>query len=512
MVLQRMRMHTRPYSLPSFQQALPDLREVIEKGRTQCGVPGMGVAVLHKGELVFAEGFGKRNAQEPFTSETLAPIGSLTKAFTATAIGELVAEGKMDWDKTPVNKFLPDFELKSPILTSQLTLVDLLSHRTGLRTDIDVSWYKSTASRRNLIKRLKHVEMNPKLGSRTVYNNIMYAVAGEAAAEVEGIPYEKVVETKVLAPLGLTNTGFSPMEMKKQANYAMPLSAASWNDAQNGVFAMGSLDEIYMVRAPAGDMYSNVLDMARWGKAVMDHGRLDGKQILNEASVQETLRPYTIMDGVEPRSEFGPTVTYGLGWTLGVFKGQTFYTHGGSTSGFMSNIDIFPDADLVIVVLSNTNSSSLINCLPMYIAEKLLDLPTTQDWMSDLAVKGTKAIYDIRETALGWDHLPKRIPDKPAAQELQAYEGTYTHPALGEITVRLEADSLTTTTTTTQKMDALFAKLGPFDSKLEHYHFDSFVVTLNDVDVKLTDLVTFRTANDGSVVGLHTMGEEFKKL
>jgi hypothetical protein len=180
----------------------------------------------------------------------------------------------------------------------------------------------------------------------------------------------------------------------------------------------------------------------------------------------------------------------------------------------MSNIDIFPDADLVIVALTNTNSSSLINCLPLYIAEKLLDLPTTQDWISDLALTGTKTIYDIREAALGRDHLPKRVPDKPAAQALQAYEGTYTHPALGEITVRVEADSssTTTTTTTTKQMDALFSKLGPFDSKLEHYHFDSFVVTLNDVDVKLTDLVTFRTASDGSVVGLHTMGEEFTRV
>jgi len=176
--------------------------------------------------------------------------------------------------------------------------------------------------------------MNPKLGSRTVYNNVMYAVAGEAAAEVEGIPYEKVVETKVLTPLGLTNTGFSPMEMKKWTNYAMPLSAASWDDAQNGVFTMGSLDEVYMVRAPAGDMFSNVLDMVRWGKVVMDHGRLDGKQILNEASVQETLQPYTIMDGVEPKSEFGPAVAYGLGWSLGVFKGQTFYTHGKRSLSF----------------------------------------------------------------------------------------------------------------------------------------------------------------------------------
>ncbi|KAG0358789.1 hypothetical protein BGX24_005914, partial [Mortierella sp. AD032] len=99
----------------------PELRATIERAMSRCGVPGMAIAVLHKNELVFAEGFGKRNKDDPYTVETVQPIGSLTKAFTATAIGELVAEGKVDWDTTPVNKYLPEFKFKDPILTSQLT-------------------------------------------------------------------------------------------------------------------------------------------------------------------------------------------------------------------------------------------------------------------------------------------------------------------------------------------------------------------------------------------------------
>ncbi|KAF9910098.1 hypothetical protein EC991_007230, partial [Linnemannia zychae] len=118
-------------TLPMFQKEfLEKLPSVLEKARVDHGVPGLSVAIMHKGKLVFAQGFGKRNsADDPFTEETVSHIASVSKAFTATAIGELVAEGKMEWDTTPVNTYLPEFQLQDPILTSQLTLADLLAHR-----------------------------------------------------------------------------------------------------------------------------------------------------------------------------------------------------------------------------------------------------------------------------------------------------------------------------------------------------------------------------------------------
>ncbi|KAF9344994.1 hypothetical protein BGX26_003670, partial [Mortierella sp. AD094] len=267
----------------------------------------MSIAVLHKSKLVFAEGFGRRNEHEPFTPETLQPIGSLTKAFTATAVGELVAEGKMDWDTTPVKSYLPEFELKDPVLTSQLTMVDLLSHRTNFPNAGELAWYKSTAETRDLIKKLRHVNVNPKLGSKCQYSNVMYGVAGEAAANVAGIPYEKLVETKVLEPLKLKNTGFKPMELGKiSSNHAMGFRAESIEDAQKGLFAMCPVDYIGKAIIPAGDLYSNVLDLVRWGKAIMNTGEIDGKQILNKDSVVETLTPHTIFQEPRRGPEFSP--------------------------------------------------------------------------------------------------------------------------------------------------------------------------------------------------------------
>ncbi|KAI1311054.1 hypothetical protein EDD11_003561 [Mortierella claussenii] len=179
--------------------SLSKWREAIELARNKTGLPGMSVAVLHKGKLIFAEGFGKRNRNDPVTAETLMPIGSMTKAMTAATIGELVAEGKLDWDTTPVWKYVPEAQFGDPLLTSELTLADYLSHRSGLPHD-DTPWMNDTGTRSDVFKRLKHMKLTSKLGTELQYSNIGYTIAGEAAANVAGIPYEKLVETKVFRP------------------------------------------------------------------------------------------------------------------------------------------------------------------------------------------------------------------------------------------------------------------------------------------------------------------------
>ncbi|KAF9170924.1 hypothetical protein BGX20_008345 [Mortierella sp. AD010] len=461
------------------KEPLADLHDIIEKARVQCCVVGMSLAVLHKGKLIFAEGFGKRDEENAFTAETLSPIGSLTKAFTATAVGEMVAEGKMDWDKTPVNKYLPEFELKDPILTSQLTLADLLSHRTSLPLTVEQGWVRTEVSRKDLIKRLKYVEMPSKLSSMTQYNNVMYAVAGEAAANIAGIPYEDVVREKVLKPLGLTNTGFSPTEMKKRtAAHAMPYNASSYEDAQRGLFQQESLEESYMTFAPAGDMYSNVLDLVRWGRVVMKNGELDGKQILNKESIQETLTARTILQPLRraDRPQLAPLIAYdgGLPW-------------------FTADLIVYPDDDLVIAQLSNVMHFQLARNLARYIVDELLDLPRTKDWVFVEAVKETKSSYESLAKEMAGD-LPERIDNKPATHPKQSYVGEYSNPIYGEIKICLGCDK-------NSEGESLYFELWGCKDKLEHYHFDSFVARL-DYWADGLGLITFQTGGDGKIMSL----------
>ncbi|KAF9360857.1 hypothetical protein BGX34_007457 [Mortierella sp. NVP85] len=485
-----------------------ELHDVIENCRLKCGIPGMSIAVLYKGGLVFAEGFGKRNEQDPFTVETLAPIGSLTKAFTATSIGELVAEGKMDWDTTPVNKYLPEFELKDPVLTSQLTLVDLLSHRTGL-PDVDMCFYKSPLPRRSLIKRLRHVEMNSKLSSKFLYNNAMYAVAGEAAANVMGISYEDVVREKVIQPLNLANTGFSQTEMKKRCNHASGFSATSLQEAQKGNFKSVGLDDTYMACAPAADMYSNVQDMVKWGRTVMKLGELDGKQVLDRKSVEATLTAHTIVPGPRRMPELALVWTYGLGWGLDSFKGHAFYHHTGATGGFSSSLILFPDEDLVIAQLFNIRHSELSPCIAYYVADKILGLPTTKDWLFDVAIRSTEEVYEaLEKRRIG--NLPERAFNKPPSHSLDVYVGEYSHPVFGRFSVRLEND------VKDEKPEGLVFDLWTFEGRLEHYHFDHFVLRMVSMSTNQPYLAMFQTGAGGKVASIlldnHGGQIEFKRM
>ncbi|KAF9348593.1 hypothetical protein BGX26_013000 [Mortierella sp. AD094] len=483
---------------------LANLRQVLEEARIQNGIPGMGVAVLHKGKLIFAEGFGKRNDRDPFTPETLTMIGSVTKAFTATAVGELVAEGKVDWNTTPVSKYLPEFETSDPVLTSELTLGDLLSHRTGFPA-VDVAWfYYGTESRKELIKRMKYVKMDTKLRPDSKYNNVMTAIAGIATANAVDMEYEDLVRQKVFKPLGLKNTGFSIKEMSKHPNYAVPYDATSFSDAKNGKFKQLPLTPTATAAAPAGDIYSNVLDLVRWGQTIMHYGEQDGKQVLNKDSITETLSAQSILAKGRRTPDFPPSMTYGMGWMLDSYKGNIVYSHNGKVDGYVSNLAFFPDSELVVAHLTNSYSNALPEAAFFYIADELLGLPKTIDWIQ-IAIDGTQQIYDGAAMALK-GVFPERIKNKPPSHNLREFAGDYTDPVYGDLTVRLEKGD--------KGKEELHIRLHVYEGKLEHYHFDSFSTTLAYSVVHSTQLVTFVTGQDGKVTGIQVALEsavEFQK-
>ncbi|KAG0276322.1 hypothetical protein BGZ95_007693 [Linnemannia exigua] len=479
-------------NLPSFQKIfLDELPAALEKARVDGGIPGMSVAIMHNGKLVFAQGFGKRNREDPFTEETVSHIASVTKAFTATAIGELVAEGK--------------FQLKDPVLTSQLTLADLLSHRTPVPS-VDLAWFRNPLSTRELIKQLRHLDLpSSKLSPFVNYNNAMYAVAGEAAANVAGVTYADLIKTKIFEPLGLKDAGLSMVEMAKRPNYAMPYDTVSLEYAKNGVIFEGYIDEIPMADAPAGDIFMNVVDLAKWGNVIMHEGELDGKQVLNKNSVKDTLTPHSIMTSARRKSNFAPTTGYGLGWVLDSYMGHACIEHGGANPGYRSQLSFFPDRSLVVAVLANINTTDLPFRLPYYIADGLLKVPENEDWIGDAAVQRTKDVYDLLTMITGNNTLD-RIKDKPHSHDLADYVGEYTHPVHGKFTITLQEDG-----------SGLQMRMRTFGCKLEHWHYDSFKGFAHDFAMKVILMLNFKTGNTGSVDAIETVlsiGDEpeiFKK-
>ncbi|KAF9933299.1 hypothetical protein FBU30_005883 [Linnemannia zychae] len=458
----------------SKKQPLPHLNKILERFRIEAGIHGMAVAIHYKGSLIFAEGFGKRNDQDPFTEHTVSAIGSLTKAFTATAIGELVAEGKMDWDTTPVNTYLPEFELKDPVLTSQLTMADLLSHRTNL-PNVQFRWIKTKESRIELIKHMKGIEQPSKLTSNLNYNNTMYAVAGEAGARVAGVSYEEFVKTKVFQPLGLSHTGFSQIAMQNFSDYALPYMAESWEDAKKAKFVRGELNEVYLSDAPAGDIHSNVIDLAKWGSVVMKSGEVDGKQVLNKESVEETLRGRTFANGKRRIKELAPVQAYGLGWAIDAYKGYAQYNH-----------------NLVVAALSNVYVSALEN-IPYYVVDQLLDLPSSHDWLFDVSIRDAEKMYkQTAEAAQG--QFPKKIENSSPSHSLKDYAGEYNSPSLGPVSILYKIEN-----SHEGEKEVLYFKSAGFYSQMEHYHFDLFRVVLAVFGSAVGMGIKFLMGADGAV-------------
>ncbi|KAF9582927.1 hypothetical protein BGW38_010570, partial [Lunasporangiospora selenospora] len=346
-----------------------------------------------------------------------------------------------------------------------------------------------------VFKGLKHLELPTKLSSNLQYSNIGYAIAAEAAANVGGLPFERLIHDKVFQPLGLTHTGFLP-EMGNHSNYVMPFYADSLKDAQEGRFHEGALETKLEVTAASGDVFSNVYDLLRWGNTIMKFGELDGKQVLNKEAVEEQLTAHTIDRSVRSMPELGPAANYGFGWFMDSYKGQTVYYHDGNNPGSTSMIAFFPDSELVVATLSNMFLATVPSFLHYYLADEILNLPRTQDWMGEVALEVAKEMFDLSARAtLGLD-LPPRQKNSPASHPLVQYEGTYKHPLFADkVVITLEELEGT-------GKKNLHLKYTVIESKMEHYHFETFSYNAKVFSFGGIELLTFTTGEDGKVSGL----------
>jgi CubicO group peptidase (beta-lactamase class C family) len=193
--------------------------------------------------------------------------------------------------------------------------------------NLDFCWFWGNETRLELIKRMRYVAVEPKMPANVNYNNAMYAVAGEAAARVAGVPFEKLVRDKIFRPLGLSNTGFSMTDMSESSNFAVPFLADSYEDATAGRFTELPLDNAIQKTAAAGDIYSSALDLSRWGQVIMKGGNQNGKQVLSKEGIEATLSAHTILVPAIHDPEFPLSLQYGMGWALNSYKGNNFYEH-----------------------------------------------------------------------------------------------------------------------------------------------------------------------------------------
>jgi CubicO group peptidase (beta-lactamase class C family) len=461
----------------------PDLSELdsyIEKAIEQWRVPGLAISIVKDDEVVLARGYGVRKIgeQTPVDERTLFAIGSTSKAFTVAALGMLVDEGKLNWDDH-VQNVLPRFELFDPYVSREITIRDLLCHRSGLSRG-DMLWYGSPFSRDEILHRVRFLEPSSSFRAKYGYQNIMYLAAGQLIPKVTDLTWDQFVKQRLFLPLGMATSNTSVTDIDEESNAASPHAVI-----EDKVTAIPwlNLDNV----GPAGSINSNVAEMANWIRMNLNQGVFAKSRLVSSDVISEMQTPHMVIDLEEDRYHPDANfLNYGLAWTLCDYRGRKIVEHGGAIDGMRARVMLLPDEKLGVVVLANQEQSAL----PTAIAHRAVDLmldTVQRDWSEDFweivqtkKAESEKEIEEIKE---------QRVPDTRPSLSVEKYAGVYTSQMYGEMNVTIDSEKLK-------------LQFGPnLTGQLEHWHHDTFRL---NYDVGWLDprLVTFQLDANGHVATL----------
>jgi CubicO group peptidase (beta-lactamase class C family) len=453
----------------------------MEKILKDWNAPAVGVGVVVGDKLVFAKGYGYRDYGKklPFTPTTLCPIASNTKLFTAVAAGLLVDEGKLTWDK-PVRESVPSIQFYNDQLNTSITLRDMLSHRTGI-TRHDTIWYKGDFTRKELFERLKYLEPTQPMRQIFLYNNMMYAGAGNIIELQSGKTWEEFVRERVFKPLAMSSTVYTIAEMQKQPDFGVPYTEK--RDTTE-IYKIPYYEDTEGV-APAGAIISNVQEMSHWLVALMNDGKYESKQVLPADVLKATLAPAIALPNAlgEARGYWEIlNPAYGMGRWTASYRGHLLTFHGGDINGFHSQVSFMPQERIgVIVFVIGDHCASLYNTVSYNVYERLLDMDQTpwSDRLLAIRLKGKKAGTEARAKA-GQEQVKDTKPSHPLAD----YVGEYEHPAYGVLKIGMKDGQL--------QFD--FHKLV---FPMTHFHYDRFDTPDDEQEGKWS--VNFGTNPQGDV-------------
>jgi CubicO group peptidase (beta-lactamase class C family) len=451
-------------------------------------VPGLSVAIVKDDQVVLARGYGVRElgGSAPVDAETLFGIASNTKVFTATALGILVEEGKLEWD-APVVRFLPSFQMYDPWVTRQITVRDLLVHRSGLGLGAGdlMFWPPTDFTRPELVERLRYIPPATSFRSAYAYDNVLYPVAGEVIAAVSGSSWEDFVRTRILLPAGMTGSDVRLSHPDSVPNAAMTHARIDGRIRTVTPYAGDVVN-------PAGGIFSNARDMARWVMVQLDSGRVagGGPRVFGPSVTTELWKPVTPMPFGEPPPELAPQRHdfhfYALGLNARDYRGKRILTHTGGLPGYLSQVTFIPELKLGVVVLTNQESGEAFNAISYHVLDHYMGAPAW-DWLA-----GYTVVKERNERALA-EFESKQSAERNAASlpslPLDAYADTYRDAWYGEIAIGKEEEGLV----------IRFSRSPDLVGDLEHWQYDTFLVKWRKRELRADAFITFSLNPDGSI-------------
>ncbi len=474
----------------SFGQApsVPaDLDAYVAQVQKAFEVPGISIPIVKDGKVLLARGFGVRRKGESarVDEKTLFGIASNTKAFTAVALAMLVEEKRIEWD-APVVKYLPWFQLSDPFVTRELTVRDLLVHRSGLGLGAgDLLWWPpSTYTRKEIAQRLRNIPLATSFRSAYAYDNVLYLIAGELIETLSGMSWEDFVEKRIFARVGMSGSNARHSEGGHGTNAATPHAPISGKVQVANAFGSDNTN-------PAGGINTNAEDIAKWMIVQLDSGRVgDGSSVFSPATTKELWSLVTPMPISNPQPELATLhpnfLGYGLGFFVRDYRGRKLVMHTGSLPGFVSRVVMIPEARLGVAILTNQEANEAHTTMAYRLLDHYLGAPPF-DWLS--AYQRTRARNDSTNAAQLKKMQGVRTTASRPSLPLASYAGNYEDAWYGDVTITQE----------NKKLVIRFAHTPALVGDLEHWQYDTFIARWRDRQLNADAFVTFSLNPDGTI-------------
>jgi CubicO group peptidase (beta-lactamase class C family) len=458
-------------------------------------VPGISIAVVKDGKVIAAQGFGVRKLGEPalVDGKTLFEIASNSKAFTAAALAMLVDEGKLAWDD-PVTKHLPDFQMYDAYVTHEMTVRDLLTHRSGLGLGAgDLLWWPTTSfTTDEIIQKLRYIRPATSFRNSYAYDNLLYIVAGKIIAQKSGKSWGDTVRERILKPVGMNTTTTSLAE-----NAGNPNTANAHSKIDGKIAAVKAMPVANAVGAVG--INTNAEDIARWMTVLLDGGKIEsagkdaqGKEIrlFSDKQAREIWTAQTPIKIAEPKPALAATKpnfnAYGLGFQLRDYKGMKLAMHGGALQGFYSRVLLVPEAKLGIAIFTNAESGGALSALQYRLLDQYLGAAPS-DWIKLVADVENEA--HAKEMARQKSATTTRAAKSQPSLALSSYDGDYLDAWYGKVTIKADGN----------KHVLAFEKTPDLIGELEHFQHDTFIVRWKERNFNADAYVTFSLNPDGSI-------------
>ncbi len=482
------------WSATDLSAQKPDLKKLdayIADAVVKFDQPGLAVGIVKDGRLVWSKGYGKLDLArpEPVTSNTIFYCASISKAFTACAVGLLVDDGKLDWND-PVHRHLPEFATPLPFVTDQFLVKDLLCHRSGWSTfDGDLLWYGTNYDQLEILSRHAHEPMTLPFRDEFGYSNLMYIAAARLIERVSGMTWDQFISTRIFKPLGMDRSRVETADLVAMNDVALP-------HVRKGQDPSAPQKSMPYQPLPGADgacgVLSTVTDLAKWDAMWADEGKVGGKPFISEATYTTITTSHLAM-GAEGAA---------LGWFTEQLHGETVITHSGGMPGFILNHAVVPEKDLAVIALGNGESYSVFA-----ITNKILDLylgDGKADPVADMLPRLERR--KKREADRVAARMNTRVQGTTPTAQAAQLQGIYTDKVYGDATITDVGGTPMLTFNPAKEL---------FTGKLVHWHFDTWKWEHADPFLE-PGYITFQFDTDHRVIGfkvdLHSPDFHFHKL